>query len=50
MVQQLRTILVRILLEYRRWIIRATSNDYGGFYIYIVNIMNILCVSLVHRY
>lgn len=35
MVQRLRTILPRILLGYRRWIMRATSNDNGELYIYL---------------
>lgn len=50
MVQQLGTILVHILLVYRQWIIRAISNDDSEVSIYIVNVVNILCVSLVHRY
>lgn len=45
MVQQLRTILVRILLAYRRWITRATSNDDGGIYIYLQCYEPTLCFS-----
>lgn len=45
MIQQLRTILVRILLAYRQWIIRATSNDDGEFYIYRQCYEHTLCFS-----
>lgn len=46
MLQRLRhTILVRILLVYHRWIIRATNSDEAELYIYIQCYEHTLCFS-----